>query len=34
MSNHVHLMAAARDEVLSGILRDFKSLPQNKLLKR
>jgi len=29
MSNHVNLVAEAKDENLSDVLRDFKSLQQN-----
>jgi putative transposase len=33
MSNHVHLMAAARDEDLSDILRDFKKFTSKLIIK-
>jgi putative transposase len=33
MSNHVHLMAAALDEKLSAVLRDFKKFTSKQIIK-
>jgi putative transposase len=33
MSNHVHMMAAGRDEKLSAILRDFKKFTSKQIIK-